>query len=196
MFICLLAILQLIIKDFTNFMIKKLPFYTFLILMLFVFSCGSKDSKQPDTKQSQGSLGGSQDEATKFAVSKYGESVKVVYNGDMNANKKDDALVLVINKQFGANRYWIQKGSIIEKDGNDWKTLLAMEEKLKTPKGNMTEQEDAKYGYIVSFKTEQSPMNMYISISDADGRPASDEATIKWNTKESAYEFSSGNERQ
>ncbi len=129
-------------------------------------------------------------------MTKHGESVKIVFKGDMTGAKKEDALALVINKQFDDNRYWIQKGSVIEKDGNDWKTLLSMEEKLKTPKGEMIQQESAKNGYLVSFKKDQSPMNLYISIADANGRSASDEATIKWNTKESVYEFTTGSDNQ
>jgi hypothetical protein len=174
-------------------MIKTLRFFTFsLLLAIIISSCGKSN------KESQGNLGGSVDDASNYAKSKYGESVTLVYlpaqagKGDINANKKDDALALVINKKFGDTRYWIQKGSIIEKDGGEWKTILWMEEKLKSTKGELIRQVDAKNGYIISFDTSKSPVNLYISMADENGRPASDEAIIKWNSKDSIYELSTG----
>jgi len=107
----------------------------------------------------------------------------------MTGNKKDEALALVVNKKLGESRYWIQKGSIIEKDGGQWKTILWMDDKLKSTKGELIRQVDAKNGYLVSFDIKQNPVNLYISMSDENGRPASDEAQVKWNANESAYEI-------
>ncbi len=178
-------------------MIKSLRFSSFSLLLAVIisvsfFSCG-KSSKELNSKESQGNLGGSVEDASVYAKSKYGESVTLVYKGDINSNKKDDALALVINKKFGDTRYWIQKGSVIEKDDSgSWKTILWMEEKLKSTKGDLIQQVDAKNGYIISYDTSKSPVNFYISMADENGRPASDEATIKWNSKDSVYELSTG----
>ena len=168
-------------------MIKNLQYFAVLVVLsVLFFSCGK------GSKESAGNVTSTIPDASEFAKSKLGESVKLVYKGDMTGNKREDALALVINKEFGDNRYWIQKGSIIEKSLTGWNTLLEMGEVLKTPKGQMIEQQPATNGYIVSFKTDEKPMNLYISISNADGRPSSDEAIIKWNQKDSIYEFKTG----
>jgi hypothetical protein len=162
--------------------------------MLFAICCMVLISCGKSSKETAGNISTTVPDAADFAKSKLGESVKLVYKGDMTGNKKEDALALVINKDFGENKYWIQKGSIIEKSLTGWNTLLEMGEVLKTPKGQMIDQQQAVNGYIVSFKTDQKPMNLYISIANADGRPSSDEAIIKWNSKDSIYEFKAGYE--
>lgn len=171
-------------------MIKKLQFFIVLAsISILIFSCGKS------SKESAGNLTGSSVvDATEQVMTMYGTSGKIVFKGDMTGNKREDILALVINKQFDSTRYWIQKGSVIEKDLTGWKTLLSMEEKLKTPKGEMVEQLAAKNGYIVKFIPGKTPMNIFISIADDNGRPSSDEATIKWNAKDSIYEFTAGNE--
>ncbi len=167
-------------------MIKTLCFSIVLLTIGLMFaSCG----KTPN-KQSAGNLSGSMDEAYKYAQSQFGDNVTLALKGDINANKKDDALAIVINKQFDTNRYWIQRGSVIEKDGDGWKTILWLDSKLRSTKGDLLPQVDAKNGYIVKFDTASSPVNLYISMADENGRPASDEAVIKWNSSESVYEIS------
>jgi hypothetical protein len=170
-------------------MMKYLRFLIILAVFPALFiSCGKGSEK------SAGNVTSTIGDASDFAKSKLGESTKLVYKGDMTGNNREDALALVIIKEYGENRYWIQKGTIIEKGLTGWNTLLEMGEVLKTPKGQMTEQQQATNGYIVSFKTEEKPMNLYISIANADGRPSSDEAVIKWNQKDSIYEFKAGYE--
>ena len=168
---------------------KKTVLFAFLGFVIMFASCGKS------TKESAGNLNAPVvSDAETFAKQKFGESVKIVYKGDLTGNKQEDALVLVVNKDFGSNKYWIQKGSVIEKTPTDWKTLLAMEEELKTPKGPMIEQQKAVNGYIVRFVTGQTPMNIFISIADANGRPSSDEATLRLNSKDSKKEFIAGSE--
>ncbi len=165
---------------------KTLRFSLVLLAFTILFaSCG----KTPN-RQSAGNLSGSMDEAYKYAQSQYGDNVTLALKGDINANKKDDALAIVINKQYDTNRYWIQKGSVIEKDGDSWKTILWMDNKLRSTKGDLIPQVDAKNGYVVRFDTKSSPVNLYISMSDENGRPASDEALVKWNSSASVYEVS------
>lgn len=165
-------------------MLKIVRFSFVLAVFALLFaSCGKNQ------KQSAGDVSGTIGDATEFAKTQLGESVQIVFKGDITGNKRDDALALVVTKDFGGNRYWIKKGSVIEKTATGWNTLIEMGEVLKTPKGQMIEQMKAVNGYIVSFKTDQKPMNIYISIASEDGRPSSDEAKLQWNPKDSIYEF-------
>src|SRR6266496_2120358 len=72
-----LAILHLIIMKINVNMIKKLQFLMIFAVLTVTFISCSKSQKE-----SAGNINSSLDDATKYAVTKHGESVKIVFKGD------------------------------------------------------------------------------------------------------------------
>lgn len=149
--------------------------------VIFMSSCGS------DNKQSQSSLT-SIDEEKQFALTLYGDEVKVIAKGDLLGNGKQSAIAGIVRKQTD-NSWWIQKGSFMQKEKDGWKVLLKMEEKLSNPKGNLIEQVEAKNGYIISFDSSKKPITINIVMANEYGKGTSDDAAIKWNKDRSEFEF-------
>lgn len=164
------------IKDF-------IVFGVFLSFLAVFSSCGS------DNKQTQSSLTNIEEDK-KFALTLYGDEVKVIAKGDLLGNGKQSAIAAIVMKQT-ENSYWIRKGSFIQKESDGWKVLLKMEEKLSTPKGSLVEQVDANNGYIIKFDTTKKPVAINIVMANEYGKASSDEALIKWNNTSGSFEFSS-----
>jgi hypothetical protein len=156
--------------------------------VLFI-SCGK------DLKQTQSNLNAPIDDETKFARTLYGESTAVLLKGDLTSNGKDEALAGVVKLKVNDNMYWIEKGGVIEKDKDNWKTILSMDNKLSSTKGELINQVDAKYGYIIHINNKQKPVSFTVTIANEYGKAASDDATIKWNQKNEAYEISTGSDK-
>lgn len=158
-------------------------FGIFLSFLVVFSSCGN------DNKQTQSSLTNIEEEK-KFALTLYGDDVKVIARGDLLGNGKQSAIAAIVMKQT-ENSYWIRRGSFVQKENDGWKVLLKMEEKLTTPAGNLVEQVDANNGYIIKFDSTQKPLAINIVMADEYGKASSDEAVIKWNSKSGSFEFSS-----
>jgi len=152
-----------------------------VFIVLFVASCGK------DTKQNQSNLTGI-DEEKQFALTLYGDEVKVIAKGDLLGNGKQSAIAGIVRKQTD-NSFWIQKGSFMQKESGGWKVLLKMEEKLSSTKGNLIEQVDAKNGYIISFDSSKKPITINIVMANEYGKGSSDDAAIKWNKDKDVFEF-------
>lgn len=165
-------------SKYIRFLVLLVAFATLLI------SCGKEN------KQVQSNLSGIVDESLNYAKSIYGDKVEIVLTGDLTAESKIDAIALVVKKKIGEGSYWIQKGCVIEKDGDKWGVILYMDEKLKSTKGELIPQENAVNGYLLSFDQFKSPTSFNITMADSTGKPSSDEAVIKWNPKTAAYEMS------
>jgi ketosteroid isomerase-like protein len=162
-----------------------LNFASFLAIIFFLNACGK------DTKQTQSSLTTIEDEK-KFALTLYGDEVKVIAKGDLLGNGKQSAIAAIVMKQTD-NSYWIKRGSFMQKESDGWKVLLKMEDKISNTKGNLVEQVDAKNGYIIKFDTTKKPVTINIVMANEYGKSTSDEAEIKWNDKTNNFEFASPN---
>lgn len=160
---------------------KLFPAILAVFLMFLISSCGS------DNKQNQSSLTNI-DEDKKFALTLYGDEVKIIAKGDLLGNGKQSAIAGIVRKQT-ENSFWIQKASFIQKEAGGWQVLLKMEEKLSSPKGNLIEQVDAKNGYIISFDSSKKPITINIVMANEYGKGTSDDAAIKWNKDKSVFEF-------
>lgn len=156
-------------------------FGVFLSVLFVMNGCGS------DNKQTQSSLTNIEEDK-KFALTLYGDEVKVIAKGDLLGNSKQSAIAAIVMKQTD-NSYWIRKGSFIQKESDGWKVLLKMEEKLSTPAGSLVEQVEAKNGYIIKFDTTKKPVAINIVMADEYGKASSDEALIKWNNTSGRFEF-------
>ena len=84
---------------------------------------------------------------------------------------------------------------MIEKDKDGWKTILNLDNKLSSSKGDLISQVNAKNGYIIRINDKQKPVSFTVTIADENGKGASDEAMIKWNNKNEAYELASDNDK-
>ncbi|MEO8512161.1 MAG: hypothetical protein ABI543_01245 [Ignavibacteria bacterium] len=160
-----------------------LNFSAFCALLFVIASCGSNN------KNTQSSLTNI-DEEKKFALTLYGDEVKVIASGDLLGNGKQCAIAAIVMKQTD-NSYWIRKGSFIQKESDGWKVILKMEDKISTTKGNLVEQVDAKDGYIIRFDTTKKPISINIVMANEYGKGTSDEAEIKWNKITGNFEFAS-----
>ncbi len=158
-----------------------LNFSAFFALVLLLNSCGSNN------KNTQSSLTNI-DEVKKFALSIYGDEVKVIANGDLLGNGKQCAIAAIVMIQTD-NSYWIKKGSFMQKETDGWKVILKMEDKLSTPKGNLIDQVDAKNGYIIRFDLTKKPISISIVMANESGKGSSDEAEITWNKEKNNFEF-------
>jgi len=150
--------------------------------LVFILSSCSKDAGQVQSKFS-----GLKDESLNYAKSMYGNKVEVTAIGNFTANSNPDAIALVVRKNFGKNKYWIQKGCIMGKSADAWHVILDMSEKLRTPKGDLVPQVDAVNGYLISYDTNKLPLEITITIADEMGNSASDEIFAKWDAKQGAY---------
>ena len=150
------------------------------ILLLFS-SCGN------DNKQTQSSLTNLEEEK-KFAVTLYGDEVKIIAKGDLLGNGKQSAIAAIVLKQTD-NSFWIKKGSFMQKESDGYKVLLKMEEKLSTPKGNLVEQVNASNGYIIRIDSSKKPFSINFILANEYGKGASDEALITWNPSSNNFEF-------
>ena len=158
-----------------------LKFTAFFIFMLFLSSCNK------DSKQTQSSLTGI-DEEKKFALTLYGDEVKVIAKGDLLGNGKQSAIAAIVMKETD-NSYWIRRGSVIQKESDGWKVIMKMDEKLSTGSGEMISQVDAKNGYIIRFDPAKKPFEINIVMASETGKGASDEAVLKWNKDKGNFEF-------
>lgn len=152
------------------------------LAVFMLFSCGK------DTKQTQSNLSGVTDEEKQFGVTLYGEDVKVLAKGDLLGSGKQCAIAAIVVKQTD-NSYWIKKGSLIRKEGNEWKPILKMEEKLTGASGDLVNQIDAKNGYIIRFDTTKKPLEINIVMANETGKATSDEALLKYNKEKDSFEF-------
>ena len=101
---------------------------------------------------------------------------------------KQCAIAAIVVKQTD-NSYWIKKGSLIRKEGNEWKPILKMEEKLTGASGDLVNQIDAKNGYIIRFDTTKKPLEINIVMANETGKATSDEAVLKYNKERDSFEF-------
>lgn len=152
------------------------------LAVFMLFSCGK------DTKQTQSNLSGVTDEEKQFALTLYGDEVKVIAKGDLLGSGKQCAIAAIVVKQTD-NSYWIKKGSFIRKEGNEWKTILKMEEKLTGASGDLVSQVDAKNGYIIRFDSTKKPLEINIVMANENGKATSDEAVLKYNKEKDSFEF-------
>jgi hypothetical protein len=152
-----------------------------VFVLFFASSCGR------DTKQSQSSLTGI-DEEKQYALTLYGDEVKVIAKGDLLGNGKQSAIAAVVMKETD-NSYWIRRGSFIQKEAGGWKVLLKMEEKLSTGKGEIISQVDADNGYIIRFDSSEKPITINIVMANEYGKGASDEALLEWNCEKQTFDF-------
>lgn len=160
---------------------RLFPAILTVLAVLFISSCGK------DTKQTQSNLTGI-DEEKQFALTLYGDEVKVITKGDLLGNGKQSAIAGIVKKQT-ENSWWIQKGSFMQKEAGGWKVLLKMEDKLSSTNGNLVEQVDAKNGYIISFDSSKKPITINIVMANEYGKATSDDASLKWNNDKGAFEF-------
>ena len=152
------------------------------LTVFMLYSCGK------DTKQTQSNLSGVTDEEKQFGITLYGEEVKVIAKGDLLGSGKQCAIAAIVVKQTD-NSYWIKKGSLIRKEGNEWKPILKMEEKLTGASGDLVNQIDAKNGYIIRFDTTKKPLEINIVMANETGKATSDEAVLKYNKEKDSFEF-------
>lgn len=153
-----------------------------IISVMFLFSCGG------DKKQSQSNISNVTDEEKQFALSLYGDEVKILIKGDLLGNGKQSAIAAVVRKQTD-NSWWIQKGSFIEKEPGGWKVILKMEDKLSSLKGDLISQVDAKNGYVISFDSTKKPLSINIVMANEYGKGTSDDAILNWNKDKETFEF-------
>jgi len=161
---------------------KKYIYIICLFSALFCVSCGG------DKKQSQSSITDSIDEETKFAQTLYGEKSTIIAKGDLLGNGKMCAIAALI-KQKTDNSYWVEKASMFQKDNNNWKVILKMEDKLSGINGELVNQVDAKHGYILNIDSSKKPVIINIVMANENGKGASDEAVIKWDEKKNDFKF-------
>lgn len=76
-------------------------FGVFLSVLFVMNGCGS------DNKQTQSSLTNIEEDK-KFALTLYGDEVKVIAKGDLLGNSKQSAIAAIVMKQTD-NSYWIRK---------------------------------------------------------------------------------------
>lgn len=152
------------------------------LTVFMLYSCGK------DTKQTQSNISGVTDEEKQFGITLYGEEVKVIAKGDLLGSGKQCAIAAIVVKQTD-NSYWIKKGSLIRKEGNEWKPILKMEEKLTGASGDLVNQIDAKNGYIIRFDTTKKPLEINIVMANETGKATSDEAVLKYNKEKDSFEF-------
>ena len=160
-------------------------FFRIIALLSAIFmlsSCGK------DTKQTQSNLTGVTDEEKQFALTLYGEDVKVIAKGDLLGSGKQCAIAAIVLKQTD-NSYWIKKGSLIRKEGNEWKPILKMEEKLTGASGDLVNQINAKDGYIIRFDSTKKPLEINIVMANETGKATSDDAVLKYNKEKDSFEF-------
>jgi ketosteroid isomerase-like protein len=160
---------------------KLFPVILAVFALFFASSCGR------DTKQTQSSLTGI-DEEKQFALTLYGDEVKVIAKGDLLGNSKQAAIAAVVMKQTD-NSYWIRKGSFFQKEADGWKVLLKMEEKLFTDKGDLISRVNANNGYIIRFDSSEKPISINIVMANEYGKGASDEALLIWNSDKQTFDF-------
>lgn len=55
-------------------------------------------------------------ESERLARESFGENSAILAKGDLNENGLPDIFSVIINKKTDENRYWIQKGGILEDD--------------------------------------------------------------------------------
>jgi hypothetical protein len=158
-----------------------LSFIIFFLSFLF-FSCGS------NSKQTQSNITNSIDEEKQFALTLYGDEVKVLAKGDLLANGKPSALVGIVRKESG-NTYWVQKGSFIQKENDKWQVILKIEQKLSSPKDELINQVEAKNGYLLSFDSNKKPVAINIVVANEYGKAASDDAALNWNAEKNEFEL-------
>jgi hypothetical protein len=158
-----------------------LKFTAFFIFAIILVSCNK------DPKQTQSSLTNI-DEEKKFALTLYGDEVKVIAKGDLLGNGKQSAIAAIVMKETD-NSYWIRRGSVIQKEPDGWKVIMKMDEKLSTGSGEMISQVDAKNGYIIRFDSAKKPFEINIVMADETGKGSSDEAVLKWNKDNGSFEF-------
>lgn len=156
--------------------------FAVFLAVFMLYSCGK------DTKQTQSNLSGVTEEEKQFAITLYGEEVKVIAKGDLLGSGKQCAIAAIVLKQTD-NSYWIKKGSLIRKEGNEWKPILKMEEKLTGASGDLVNQIDAKNGYIIRFDTTKKPLEINIVMANETGKATSDEALLKYNKEKDSFEF-------
>jgi len=161
---------------------------SFYVIFLIVFAGVILSSCGGDNKQSQSNLTNATDDEKQFALTLYGDEVKILAKGDLLANGKTSAIAAIVRKQTD-NSWWIQKGSLIQKDTGGWKVILKMEDKLSSAKGELISQVDAKNGYIISFDSSKKPITINIVMANEYGKGTSDEAQLKWNRDKETFEF-------
>lgn len=161
-------------------------YLAFLIFAALLSSCGK------DTKQSQSNLTGI-DEDKQFALSLYGDEVKIIAKGDLLGIGKPSAIAAIVMKQTD-NSYLIRKGSFIQKESDGWKVLMKMEDRILTSGGDMLSQVDAKNGYIINFDSSEKPISINIVMANEYGKSASDEAVLTWNCSKQSFEFTAPND--
>jgi hypothetical protein len=141
-----------------------------------------------DNKQNQSSLGNLTDEEINYAHSLYGQDASIIARGDLLANGKECAIAGIV-KQKTDNSYWIEKGSLIQKDKDSWKVVLNMDKRLSSGGNELITQVDANNGYIISFDTSSLPLTINIVMANEYGKASSDEALLKWNKDKEVFEF-------
>ena len=158
--------------------------YSILVILITILliSCGNKKG---DT---QSNLLNSTDDAKQFALTLYGDEVKVLASGDLLANGKVSAIAAIVRNQTD-NSIWIQKGSFIQKENDGWKVILKMEEKLYSTTGELTSQIEAKNGYIINFDSTKRPISINIVMANEYGKGSSDDAILKWDNKKNEFLF-------
>ncbi len=152
------------------------------LTLFMLYSCGKY------TKQTQSNISGVTDQEKQFGITLYGGEVKVIAKGDLLGSGKQCAIAAIVVKQTD-NSYWIKKGSLIRKEGNEWKPILKMEEKLTGASGDLVNQIDAKNGYIIRFDTTKKPLEINIVMANETGKATSDEAVLKYNKEKDSFEF-------
>jgi hypothetical protein len=130
------------------------------------------------------------EDAKVYAQKIYGNKVQMILNGDVNSNGKPDALALDIKGTINEMKFWIVSGGVVEKDADNWKVILDMKDKIRTPVGELIEQVPAANGYVFGFSMAQSPIVFTISIANTSGTESSYEVLVKWNSEKNNYEIS------
>lgn len=152
------------------------------VTVFYLFSCGGNN------KQTQSNISNSIDEEKQFALSLYGDEVKVLVKGDLLANKKQSAVVGIVRKQ-ATDSWWVQKASFIQKENDKWRVLLKIEQKIASVNGELVSQVDANNGYLINIDTTKKPVLINIVMANEYGKGASDDAVIKWSTSKNDFEF-------
>lgn len=150
-------------------------------ITLLIAGCG-------DTKQNQSNLSNISGEEIQFSKSLYGESASILAKGDFLKDGKECAIAGIV-KLKTANSYWIEKGSLIQKDKDSWKVVLNMDKRLSSGGNELITQVDANNGYIISFDTSSLPLTINIVMANEYGKASSDEALLKWNKEKEVFEF-------
>lgn len=170
-----------------NKLITKLLFI-FTLAVIFI-SC----SKEP--RQNQSSLLTPIDEETKYAKTLYGEKTDVLLKGDFTGTGKSDILAAIVKLKVNDRQYWIEKGGVIEKNKDGWNAILNLDSKLSSSKGELISQVNAVNGYIIRINDKVNPVSFTVTIADENGKAASEQAIINWNSKNNVYEIASGNDK-